>query len=57
MKRSLSESSILSESSTASLGPVSRHGLAEKDEEVKGLTVSAPEITTSETAMIGTSLR
>ncbi|KAL1212097.1 Phosphoinositide phosphatase SAC2 [Cardamine amara subsp. amara] len=56
MKRSLSESSILSESSTTSLGPVSRHGLAEKDEEVKGLSVSAPEISTSETAMIGTSL-
>ncbi|CAH2053740.1 unnamed protein product [Thlaspi arvense] len=57
MKRSLSESSILSESSsTATLGAVARHDLAEKDEEVKGLSDSAPEISTSETAMIGTSM-
>jgi len=57
MKRSLSESSIISESSPAALGPVGRHGLAEKDEEVKGLSDSAPEISTSETAKIAASLR
>ncbi|WZZ62253.1 hypothetical protein YC2023_062360 [Brassica napus] len=51
MKRSLSESSILSEGSTAG-----RHGLAENDEEGKGLSDSAPEISTSETAMIAASL-
>ncbi|KAF8110514.1 hypothetical protein N665_0083s0076 [Sinapis alba] len=51
MKRSLSESSILSEGSTAA-----RHGLAENDEEGKGLSDSAPEISTSETAMIAASL-
>uniref|UniRef100_A0A1J3I362 Phosphoinositide phosphatase SAC2 n=1 Tax=Noccaea caerulescens TaxID=107243 RepID=A0A1J3I362_NOCCA len=56
MKRSLSESSILSESSTAPLGPVSRHGLAEKDEEVKGLSDLAPEISTSEHSVIASSL-
>jgi len=56
MKRSLSESSILSESSAASLGPVGRHGLAEKDEEVKGLSDSAPEISTSATSVIASSL-
>ena len=52
MKRSLSESSILSEGSAAA-----RHGLAENDEEGKGLSDSAPEISTSETAMIAASLR
>lgn len=57
MKRSLSESSILSESSTAPLGPVSRHGLAEKEEEVKGLSDLAPEISTSEHSVIASSLR
>lgn len=58
MKRSLSESSIISESnSTAALGQVARHGLAENDEDVKGLSDSAPEISTSETAMIASSLR
>ncbi|KAG2272028.1 hypothetical protein Bca52824_066583 [Brassica carinata] len=51
MKRSLSESSILSEGSTAA-----RHGLAENDEEGKGLSDSAPEISTTETAMIAASL-
>ncbi|ESQ48566.1 hypothetical protein EUTSA_v10020086mg [Eutrema salsugineum] len=56
MKRSLSESSIISESSTAGLGAVARHGLAEKDEEGKGLSDSAPEISTSETAKIAASL-
>lgn len=57
MKRSLSESSILSESSTAPLGPVSRHSLAEKDEEVKGLSDLAPEISTPEHSVIASSLR
>lgn len=51
MKRSLSESSILSESSTAALGQVARH------EEAKGLSDSAPVISTSETAKIAVSLR
>ncbi|KAL0719488.1 hypothetical protein Bca4012_068812 [Brassica carinata] len=41
MKRSLSESTI-----------AGRHGLGEKDEEVKGLSDSATEISTSKTAMI-----
>ncbi|XP_009117092.1 phosphoinositide phosphatase SAC2 isoform X1 [Brassica rapa] len=51
MKRSLSESSILSEGSSTVAG---RHGLGEKDEEVKGLSDSAPEIisTSKTTAMI-----
>ncbi|WZY73698.1 hypothetical protein YC2023_005938 [Brassica napus] len=51
MKRSLSESSILSEGSSTVAG---RHGLGEKDEEVKGLSDSAPEIisTSNTTAMI-----
>ncbi|CAN8259399.1 unnamed protein product [Cochlearia groenlandica] len=56
MKRSLSESSILSESSTSASGPATRHGLAEKGEEGKGLSDSAPEISKSKTAMISTSL-
>ncbi|KAJ0244769.1 SAC domain-containing protein [Hirschfeldia incana] len=49
MKRSLSESSILSEGSAVA----GRHGLGEKDEEVEGLSDSAPEVSTSKaTAMI-----
>ncbi|XP_056844839.1 phosphoinositide phosphatase SAC2 isoform X2 [Raphanus sativus] len=43
MKRSLSESSILSEGSTVA----GRHGLGEKDDEVKGVSDSAPEIKTA----------
>nr|VDD52605.1 unnamed protein product [Brassica oleracea] len=51
MKRSLSESSILSEGTSTVAG---RHGLGEKDEEVKGLSDSAPEIisTSKTTSMI-----
>ncbi|CDY29331.1 BnaA05g15980D [Brassica napus] len=51
MKRSLSESSILSEGSSTVAG---RHGLGEKDEEFKGLSDSAPGIisTSKTTAMI-----
>ncbi|KAG2246229.1 hypothetical protein Bca52824_085857 [Brassica carinata] len=51
IKRSLSESSILSEGTSTVAG---RHGLGEKDEEVKGLSDSAPEIisTSKTTSMI-----
>ncbi|KAG5399901.1 hypothetical protein IGI04_014508 [Brassica rapa subsp. trilocularis] len=51
MKRSLSESSILSEGSSTVAG---RHGLGEKDEDFKGLSDSAPGIisTSKTTAMI-----
>ncbi|KFK38793.1 hypothetical protein AALP_AA3G161100 [Arabis alpina] len=56
MKRSLSESSIINESSPAALGQVGKHSLTEKDEEAKGLSDSAPVISTSETAKIASSL-
>ncbi|CAN8270169.1 unnamed protein product [Cochlearia groenlandica] len=57
MKRSLSESSIISESSTASeLAPVGRHSLSNKNEEVKGLSDSGHVISTSKTALIASSL-
>ena len=55
MKRSLSESSILSEGTSTVAG---RHGLGEKDE-VKGLSDSAPEIISASktTSMIAGSFR